>query len=64
MSFLCKPPLLYSCDIDLETAWASDGRTGLSKALKENHALIILDLMLPELDGLEVCKQMLCRSQS
>ena len=27
-------------------------------ALKENPDLIILDLMLPTMDGLEVCKQL------
>lgn len=36
---------------------APDGQSGLRKALKHDYALIILDLMLPELDGLEVCKQ-------
>jgi len=35
---------------------ASDGATGLAKARTGAYALIILDLMLPELDGVEVCK--------
>ncbi|EGL82121.1 two component transcriptional regulator, winged helix family [Caldalkalibacillus thermarum TA2.A1] len=35
---------------------ALDGKTALYLADKENPDLIILDLMLPEIDGLEVCK--------
>jgi len=37
---------------------AFDGEEGLSKARKDNYNLIILDLMLPKLDGLEVCKKL------
>lgn len=36
---------------------ASDGRTALEKALKERFDLVILDIMLPELDGLTVCRE-------
>ncbi|PIQ88622.1 MAG: hypothetical protein COV72_07365 [Candidatus Omnitrophica bacterium CG11_big_fil_rev_8_21_14_0_20_42_13] len=36
---------------------AKDGRDGLEKAQAEFPALIILDLMLPELSGEEVCKE-------
>lgn len=36
---------------------AYDGQSGLSKALSGNYDLILLDLMLPKLEGLEVCKQ-------
>lgn len=35
---------------------ASDGVTGLNKAREEKPALIILDLMLPKMSGLELCK--------
>jgi len=35
---------------------ASDGVTGLNKARKEKPDLVILDLMLPKMPGLEVCK--------
>ncbi|RMH81649.1 MAG: DNA-binding response regulator [Calditrichaeota bacterium] len=36
---------------------AADGETGLEKALNNDYALVILDLMLPKMDGLEVCKR-------
>lgn len=35
---------------------ASDGERGLNLAAKERPALIVLDLMLPGLSGLEVCR--------
>ncbi len=37
---------------------ASDGRTGLRLASEEEAALIILDLMLPDLDGFAICKRL------
>ncbi len=33
------------------------GDTGLTRALSEEFDLIILDLMLPGVDGFEICKQ-------
>lgn len=36
---------------------AGDGMEGVSKALTNDYELVILDLMLPRLDGFEVCKQ-------
>lgn len=35
---------------------AEDGETAVEKALKEEPDLIILDIMLPKMDGLEVCR--------
>ena len=37
---------------------ALDGLEGLNKALKNNYDLIVLDLMLPKKDGMEVCKEL------
>jgi len=37
---------------------ASTGPEGLEKALDLDLDIILLDLMLPELDGLEICKEL------
>lgn len=36
---------------------AYNGKTGLEKALSNKPDLILLDVMLPELDGFQVCKK-------
>ena len=41
-----------------EVATCGDGRTGLDKALTWKPDLMILDLMLPELSGIEVCRRL------
>ena len=41
-----------------EVESAIDGPAGLSKALKEKFDLIVLDVMLPDLDGLEVTRRL------
>ncbi len=35
---------------------AHDGEEGLQMALEGTHDVIVLDIMLPEIDGIEVCK--------
>lgn len=40
-----------------EVEVANDGEVGLEKALGEDYNLIILDLMLPGVDGFEICRQ-------
>lgn len=39
-----------------ETEFALDGKTGLNKALEHDFSLILLDVMLPEVDGFEICR--------
>jgi DNA-binding response OmpR family regulator len=41
-----------------ETLTASNGHEGLNKARTEKPDLIILDLMLPKLDGHKVCRML------
>lgn len=40
---------------------AADGEEGLRRALDNGHALIILDLMLPGVDGWEICRRLRAR---
>jgi DNA-binding response OmpR family regulator len=42
----------------MEVDHAADGATGLDMALSGRYQLVILDLMLPGLDGLDVCRQL------
>ncbi len=48
--------LSFSVDISL------DGVSGMAKAEAKTYDLIILDLMLPGLDGLEICKRIRTKS--
>jgi DNA-binding response OmpR family regulator len=41
----------------LEVQIENSGDTGLKRALEEDFDLIILDVMLPEIDGFDICKQ-------
>lgn len=41
-----------------EVETASDGAQGLELARQNKYDLIVLDLMLPEMDGIDVCKQL------
>lgn len=37
---------------------ATDGREGLEKAMAQSYDVVLLDLMLPKLSGIEVCRRM------
>jgi len=41
-----------------EVLQAQDGRTGLSRALDDRPDLVVLDLMLPQMNGFEVIKEL------
>lgn len=42
---------------------ASDGEEGIAAAERERPDLIILDIMMPKLDGVEVCRQLRSRPE-
>jgi len=48
---------LHLADLNISVEIAHDGTAGLQKALSENYHLIILDLMLPGTNGMEICRQ-------
>jgi two-component system copper resistance phosphate regulon response regulator CusR len=52
-SFIKKGPEEHGYVVD----FASDGKTGLAMALDQIHDLIILDINLPEIDGLAALRQ-------
>jgi two-component system, OmpR family, alkaline phosphatase synthesis response regulator PhoP len=41
-----------------DVATALNGKDGIAKALHYNPNLIILDIMMPEMDGVEACRQL------
>ncbi len=43
-------------DIGYDIITATNGREGLTKVLKENPDLILLDVMMPQMNGWEVCE--------
>jgi len=43
---------------DYELDYASDGRMGFNLASQNEYDVILLDLMLPEMDGLDVCRKL------
>ncbi|MCP6762553.1 MAG: response regulator [Fischerella sp. CENA71] len=53
-SILAK--LLANHDYVVDTT--SDGETGLKLAKEYNYNLILLDVLLPELDGISICRQL------
>jgi two-component system response regulator CpxR len=46
----------YFAQHGIETETVGEGRRGLARALEGNHDLVILDVMLPGIDGFEVLK--------
>ena len=55
---LVKGLILNLADEGYEVDYALDGKEGLGKALKEKPDLILLDIMLPGMNGLEICKEL------
>jgi len=56
--------LTYALERDkFEVEVATDGEAAVDAALTQAIDLVILDLMLPKLDGIEVCRRLRTRSQ-
>lgn len=58
------PDIIHAMSIVLEAheysvISASDGEEGLAKLREENPSLMILDLLMPRMDGFAVCKELL-----
>jgi len=49
-------------DLGFTAELAADGRVGLEKALAGGYDLVILDLMLPNVDGITVCTRLRARN--
>jgi len=49
---------IHLTDLIYTTSKAMDGEYGLNMALKNDYDLILLDLTLPTMDGVEVCKRL------
>jgi len=55
---LVKGLKLNLVDEGYEVDWAADGREGLRRALEEAPDLVILDIMLPGMNGLDICREL------
>ncbi|WP_299799521.1 response regulator transcription factor [uncultured Maribacter sp.] len=49
---------LHLSDVSYETTMAMEGNEGLRLALENDYELILLDLTLPGLDGIEICREL------
>ena len=48
---------IHLTDLIYSTSKALDGEVGLQMALENNYDLILLDLTLPTMDGITICKK-------
>ncbi|MEE9190376.1 MAG: response regulator, partial [Candidatus Neomarinimicrobiota bacterium] len=53
--FFIDPVSLILTNYGYEVISATDGISGLNKARTENPDLILLDLMLPNINGYQIC---------
>lgn len=49
--------LVFNLEDQYDVVWAKDGETGLSIVQREPVQLVILDIMLPGLNGYDVCRR-------
>ncbi|MBT8116353.1 MAG: response regulator transcription factor [Gammaproteobacteria bacterium] len=48
--------MLHLGDTGMRVTHAAHGNDGLQRALQQSFDLVILDLMLPDIDGMEICR--------
>ena len=48
---------IHLTDLNCHVSTSGDGADGLQKALSQDFDLILLDIMLPSIEGLEICRQ-------
>ncbi|MCB0760329.1 MAG: response regulator transcription factor [Flavobacteriales bacterium] len=49
---------IHLTNMGFQTTLAFDGKDGLLKGIENEYDMIILDIMLPSMDGFEVCRQL------
>jgi len=49
---------IHLSDLECQVETANDGQTGFDLAMSGNFDLIILDIMLPKMDGIAVCQKL------
>ncbi|HRH69770.1 MAG TPA: response regulator transcription factor [Flavobacteriales bacterium] len=49
---------LHLTDLQYEVEQIFDGQEGLVRAMERQHCLIVLDLMLPGMDGVTICQRL------
>jgi DNA-binding response OmpR family regulator len=54
---------LQLAELDCESRLVADGVTGLQEAQAGNYDLVVLDVMLPRLDGLQICRRLRAAEQ-
>src|SRR5215471_12825700 len=60
---LCKLVKRYLAREGFDVTWAPNGAAGVETALAEDFALVMLDVMMPDMDGFDVLRRIRQRSR-
>jgi DNA-binding response OmpR family regulator len=61
---LCQLITRYLTREGFEITWAPNGNAGIERALSETYSLIMLDVMMPDLDGFQVLERIRVKSRT
>jgi two-component system, OmpR family, response regulator CpxR len=61
---LCQLVTRFLASEGFVTSWAPNGAAGVERALLEDYALIMLDVMMPDTDGFDVLRRIRERSRT